>query len=218
MQETLTIDHWTPEDYLRMPWKNGAGFTTEVARSGSTEDYDWRLSIADVITDGPFSSFPDYRRIITVLDGAGMHLTVDGQPSGALRPFSAFPFDGASRTECTLISGAVRDFNLIYRKSRVDSRLTWVELSGSQHVVTAAPTVLIFVAVGRAALRGFRASELLLGEQELARIENATGATFTVDIEGGPGDRAAVIELWPRKEESPRKLSNWQGSRRGTRG
>lgn len=195
--------HYTAESYVRMPWKNGAGFTTEVARSGPVEGYDWRLSIADVAADGPFSSFPDYWRIITVLEGAGMHLTVDGQPSGALGPFTAFTFDGASRTECALVGGPIRDFNLIYRKNRVDSRLTWVELSDAQHLVTAAPTVLIFAAVGQAALRHSGASELLLGEQELARIENGSGAVLTIDIEGEPGDHAAVIELWTRKGESP---------------
>lgn len=190
--------HYTAESYVRMPWKNGAGFTTEVARSGSAEGYDWRLSIADVATDGPFSSFPDYWRTITVLEGAGMHLTVDGQPSEELGPFTAFKFDGASRTECALVGGPIRDFNLIYRKGRVESRFTWVELSDARQMATAAPTVLILAAGGQAALRHSGACELLLREQELARIENGSGAELTIDIEGKAGGHAAVIELWTR--------------------
>ncbi|WP_082565874.1 HutD/Ves family protein [Arthrobacter sp. Soil782] len=193
--------HYTAESYVRMPWKNGAGFTTEVARSGPVEGYDWRLSIADVATDGPFSSFPDYWRVITVLEGAGMHLTVDSQPSGALSPFEAFTFDGAGRTECALVGGPIRDFNLIYRKGRIDSRLTWIELSNAQHLVTDAPTILIFAAVGQAALRCSQGDGLLLGEQELARIENGTGAMLSLDIEGERGAHAAVIELWTREGE-----------------
>ena len=50
------------EDYKVMPWKNGGGITTEiwVSPEGSGlagVPFDWRVSIADVATDGPFSKF-----------------------------------------------------------------------------------------------------------------------------------------------------------------
>src|SRR5512140_2846533 len=67
----------TPSDYRRMPWKNRLGVTTEVARYpdefGSL--FDWRVSIADVMNDGPFSQFTGYDRIIVVIGGEGMTLT-----------------------------------------------------------------------------------------------------------------------------------------------
>jgi len=199
VQGKVTTHHYMVENYVQMPWKNGTGITTELARSSSVEGYDWRLSIADITADGPFSSFPDCRRIITVLEGAGMQLTVDGQSSGVLRPFKAFTFDGDSRTNCTLIDGPIRDLNLIYRKDRIDSRFKWVELSVPRHIVTAAPMVLIFTAVGRMALRHSGAGELHLGDQELAKIENNSG-TLSMSLDGkdgGPGKHAAVVELWP---------------------
>jgi environmental stress-induced protein Ves len=179
-----------------MPWKNGAGITTELARAGSTESYDWRLSIADITTDGPFSSFPDCRRIITVLEGAGMQLTVDGQSSGVLRQFTAFAFDGDSETNCALIDGPVRDFNLIYRTSHVGSRFVWVELSVLHRFVTAAPTVLIF-AVGQMTLQPSGSRKLRLRDQETVQIGNDSGATLTITLEGGQGKRAAIVEIWP---------------------
>ena len=47
-----------PADYVRMPWKNGGGQTTEIVvhPAGATlAEFDWRVSIADVDADGPFS-------------------------------------------------------------------------------------------------------------------------------------------------------------------
>jgi environmental stress-induced protein Ves len=44
-----------------MPWKNGGGETTEIAvfpDGAGLSDFDWRVSMARVDGDGPFSSFP----------------------------------------------------------------------------------------------------------------------------------------------------------------
>ena len=53
------------------------------------DGFGWRLSIADIEASGGFSVFAGYQRIITVLQGAGMHLQVDGEQSRALLPFDA---------------------------------------------------------------------------------------------------------------------------------
>lgn len=49
----------TTQDYRNMPWKNGQGSTLELARSHGEglDDFDWRVSIADVKTAGSFSFF-----------------------------------------------------------------------------------------------------------------------------------------------------------------
>src|SRR6185369_11614525 len=67
----------TPSDYRPMPWKNGGGRTIEIAVHpvGATLDaFQWRVSIADIERDGPFSRFPGIDRTIVLLEGAGMHL------------------------------------------------------------------------------------------------------------------------------------------------
>ena len=46
-------------DYQRMPWKNGGGATTEIWKAASPAgEMLWRLSIADVASDGRFWNFP----------------------------------------------------------------------------------------------------------------------------------------------------------------
>src|ERR1700744_1316253 len=70
------------EQHRRMPWRNGGGVTYEVASSppgADLADFDWRISIADVETGGPFSAFPDVDRTITLLEGEWMALPVGGR-------------------------------------------------------------------------------------------------------------------------------------------
>ncbi len=44
-----------------MPWKNGGGETAEIAvfpPSADLSEFGWRISMATVSSDGPFSAFP----------------------------------------------------------------------------------------------------------------------------------------------------------------
>src|SRR6188508_1501701 len=100
-----------PGDYRVMPWKNGGGSTTELAifpaDSGlSGSPFVWRVSIADVAADGPFSRFPGYDRHIMVVEGGGMVLDAgaDGEIelSEALVPAS---FSGDWSVEGRLLRG-----------------------------------------------------------------------------------------------------------------
>ncbi|MCB2254914.1 HutD family protein [Pseudomonas chlororaphis] len=130
--------------YPRMPWKNGGGSTEEITRDAGVglEGFGWRLSIADIGESGGFSSFVGYQRIITVLQGAGMTLTVDGQDTRQLLALDPFAFNGASQVACTLVDGPIRDFNLIYAPDRYSARLQW--LQAGQRFFTQAGTLLIF--------------------------------------------------------------------------
>jgi environmental stress-induced protein Ves len=103
-----------PSDYQRMPWKNGGGTTTEIWRAASPDgEMLWRLSIADVASDGPFSAFPGVDRFIMVIEGKGMELTVGGRPRRLDDLFKPFAFSGDAKTDCRLIAGPIRDFNLM---------------------------------------------------------------------------------------------------------
>ena len=102
-------------DYQRMPWKNGGGTTTEIWKAASpTGEMLWRLSIADVASDGPFSEFPGIDRWIMVISGNGMELTIDRMGARRLdRRFAPIIFPGDAKTECRLIDGPIRDFNFM---------------------------------------------------------------------------------------------------------
>jgi len=111
-----------PADYRRERWKNDGGWTTELARypdqaSRIDQHFDWRVSIADIEQDGEFSRFPGCDRHIALLDGIGMLLRIDDDEPVELRDRLRFVgFAGESKTSASLISGPVRDFNVMWRR------------------------------------------------------------------------------------------------------
>jgi uncharacterized protein len=104
------------------PWKNGAGTTREIAAEPAgpgTADFDWRLSLAEVDHDAPFSAFPGVDRCIVLLSGAGMALQPEGgSPAHALRPLQPWSFPGERAIEARLAAGPCSDFNVMTRRGR----------------------------------------------------------------------------------------------------
>lgn len=111
-------------DYRVMPWKNGGGETTEIAVSpdgAGLADFDWRVSMAKVAGDGPFSVFPGIDRTLAILEGAGIVLDVEGaEPKPLTLETAPHAFPADAPTSATLINGAVLDFNVMSRRERID--------------------------------------------------------------------------------------------------
>ncbi len=111
-------------EYRRMPWKNGGGETFEVAvfpPEASLNQFDWRISMARVASDGPFSIFPGIDRTLSILEGAGLWLEVDEADSIRLEPKSApYRFSAERSASARLISGAILDLNVMTRIGRFD--------------------------------------------------------------------------------------------------
>ncbi|MEV0535457.1 HutD family protein [Kitasatospora sp. NPDC050463] len=133
-------------------WLNGGGVTREVAGSpagAGLDAFDWRVSLADVATAGPFSAFPGVDRVITLVDGPGMALTVDGVEHLVDTPFRPFAFSGEADTGCRLLDGPVVDFNVMTRRGRTTAELALA--TGPRAVdVPAGGTVLLVCLAGGA--------------------------------------------------------------------
>ncbi len=115
------------------PWRNGGGVTRELAshpKAASAQDgaWDWRVSIADVSKAGAFSAFPGMERVLTVIDGELLLLTVDGEehPVEKYRPFR---FSGEADTSSALPTGDIRDLNIIARAGAFKGYTSIIELS-----------------------------------------------------------------------------------------
>ncbi|MFF0426396.1 MULTISPECIES: HutD family protein [unclassified Streptomyces] len=107
-------------DRTPAPWKNGGGITTEVMahpRGAGTDDFTWRISVADVASSGPFSTFEGVDRIITVVEGPGMALTVDGTEHLVDTRYAPLAFSGEATTDCRLLDGPIVDFNVMVRRT-----------------------------------------------------------------------------------------------------
>lgn len=140
--ETPNIITWN--ELSAQPWRNGGGVTRQIlSRRRSVtgdwipaaDDWDWRLSIADVDTAGAFSSFPGMTRILTVIEGTSLTLTVDGAVE-QLDRHQPFEFNGEAATSAELTHGPIRDLNLIARTSIVGCRVKVLQLTaGVPHSV-----------------------------------------------------------------------------------
>ncbi|MBO3278136.1 HutD/Ves family protein [Pseudomonas schmalbachii] len=185
-------------DYPRMPWKNGAGTTLEITRDAGDglDGFGWRLSIADVGESGGFSAFNGYQRIITVLEGEGMSLTVDGVESRPLHALDPFAFSGDRAVQCRLLGGAIRDFNLIYAPKRYSARLQWLRVDGTQRLFSSAPTVLLFSAGNGLAVRLDGQECGALERHDCLQVERGDGLAELVLSSIQPSD-CCLIELTP---------------------
>lgn len=97
-------------------WRNGGGETREiVSLPPADEHFSWRISIATLAADGPFSFFPGVDRVITLLEGEGVELTVSGKTHRLLR-HQPFAFAGEEQIECHLSNGVSCDFNVMTRR------------------------------------------------------------------------------------------------------
>ena len=82
-------------EYRRERWKNGAGWTREILRMPDQTDWNWRLSIAEIERDGPFSVFPGVDRELVLIHGNGLRLRFsDGEVRELQPPHGRIRFAG----------------------------------------------------------------------------------------------------------------------------
>lgn len=167
-------------DYRRMRWKNGGGWTTELAAhppagDNANVEFDWRISVAEIESDGAFSIFPNCDRFIALLEGFGMELTFDAAPAVRLdRRLSFVRFAGEWQTHGRLLSGPVRDFNVIVRRDKVAVEVWHRPLVGPMvFLPEEATTWFLYLASGRAEFRLDGATQTLEAGESLLLTPDA---------------------------------------------
>ncbi|MDR6978182.1 environmental stress-induced protein Ves [Streptomyces sp. 3330] len=100
-------------------WRNGGGVTREIACSpagAGMAAFTWRVSLAEVAADGPFSVFPGVERTLTLVEGAGMDLTVGGRRRLVDARHVPQDLPGDEPTDCRLLDGPVVNLNVMWRR------------------------------------------------------------------------------------------------------
>lgn len=138
LQTTVAESFVLPaHEYRRVRWRNGLGWTREILRrrlgadtrsaSGvepDGDDWDWRLSIAEIERDAPFSAFPGVERELVLLTGNGLRLRFeDGECTALEPPHGRSRFAGERTVTGELVDGPTHDFNLMWRRDRVQATL-----------------------------------------------------------------------------------------------
>ena len=180
-------------DYKRMPWKNGGGETAEIAvfpYDASIGDFGWRISMATVAVDGPFSVFPEIDRTLTILSGAGMALNIAGKAPVTLTSASSpFAFPADAQTEARLLDGTVIDLNVMTRRDTFEHHVERLNLPhiGRRNEATE----LLFCTAGDITL------ETEAGRFELQQFDCAVipSESTVLSVSGNGG--ALMVEIRP---------------------
>jgi hypothetical protein len=176
------------DSYIVMPWKNGGGSTTEIAVSpagASLDAFDWRVSMARIERDGPFSSFPGIDRTLTLLDGPRVELRIDGRALQVLTPSApTLAFAGEDRVEAAVPDGPITDFNVMTRRVRCRHRFEQVQLTGEKPLALRGTQTLFFLAEGGALrCRHDDGEPILLGRRDCLILGPADPAGWCLDAD-----------------------------------
>ena len=140
------------------PWKNGSGVTFDVAsfpENATLDSFAWRISIAEVASDGPFSRFEGIDRSTAILSGEGFRLAFgDGRAEDLRLGAPALAYPGDITTDCTLLGGPVRDLNVMTRRGVYRHRLRLIsgEVTAEGAAVLVCPRGSAMVIVGGTAV------------------------------------------------------------------
>lgn len=154
MAARAVVIRWV--DLQPTAWKNGGGRTREIAASperSGTRDFDWRVSIADVESAGPFSRFPGVERVITLIEGGSMILVSEGEET-VLAAHEPHRFPGEASVNCRLPHGPTRDLNLMTRRGRASGEVVVHTVSTPLRVGGGAARHLMVALEDRVAMAG----------------------------------------------------------------
>ncbi len=196
---TSSVRRFSLQTLTPAPWKNGGGVTREIAAmpqgAGMTE-FDWRISVADIAADGPFSAFAGIDRQIVLLEGAGVRLRADDGSFDHRLDAAGVPFAFAGETgvHASLLDGATRDFNVMTRRGRV--RANVLSTRETLAVAGATQAIVLLVIAGTWSLDAGMPAPLHPGDglvlgpgQDLALRPAGPGAhclIVTLDTEATP--------------------------------
>jgi environmental stress-induced protein Ves len=167
-------------DCKTTPWKNGGGSTTEVAvapADASLDDFDWRISMATVASDGPFSNFPGIDRTLAVIKGNGLILTIGGAvpvPVTLADASAPVSFPGDTPTSARLTAGAITDLNVMTRRGRFRHHLLRVSTSMSYDFSDNDIAVVLSLDGATGIIAGENSATLEPGEAALIHRATAT--------------------------------------------
>ncbi|NLM71315.1 MAG: HutD family protein [Synergistaceae bacterium] len=190
-----------------MPWKNGGGVTHEVfihPEGSSLEKggFQWRLSSANISEAGQFSLFPGYDRVIFLLSGKGMNISVDGSTVSLLSHFDSLRFHGERETSCSLVEGPVTDFNIFCRRASYTCEYRQLAPKReAERLFLPGDTTILFCLRGEAAVEIDEERHLLREMDMIGVLGHTWGQSLS--IRHGETSRLLFITLSRRRKPAP---------------
>jgi environmental stress-induced protein Ves len=178
-------------DRIAVPWKNGAGLTREVAvhPPGSTlVNFAWRVSLAEVRTGGPFSTFTGIDRQMAVLSGR-LQLSIAGRkPLTLCADSDPVAFAGELPVSSEPVQSPVLDLNVMTRRAAFAARLRRCRARSTATVALEADSTLL-LALAPLTLHAPRMQETL-ASLDAVHLSRDRHTRVEVPIEG------AALDFW----------------------
>jgi environmental stress-induced protein Ves len=186
------------QDYRCMAWKNGGGETAEIAvfPEGATLDtFEWRVSMANVATDGPFSVFPGVDRTLAILQGDGLTLLPASRGPMQVEPTSPpVTFPSELSVMAHLRGSTIIDFNVMTRRGRFRHCLSRMSLSEPTTLVRHGALMMVFLQSGEADISYGTVSSRL--ERHDTALLDGVGETECRITPLKPVT-VCVVDMWP---------------------
>jgi environmental stress-induced protein Ves len=134
------------------PWKNGGGSTVNIAvspRDAGLDEFDWRISLATIAQNGPFSLFHGVDRTLALVEGKGVLLEIEGDGKGVVDELNqVYEFAGEARIGAVLVDGPTRDFNVMTRRAVCSHQFGRRQLHGESEFAPRGDITVLFMAQG----------------------------------------------------------------------
>ncbi len=166
----------------RTEWKNGLGWTEEIAVSpigASLDNFDWRISIAGTESDAAFSTFPSVDRSLAILNGV-IELSIAGNPSLSLDEESTpVTFSGDVDSSARIELGPLVDFNVMTRRGSFVHRLIRQPMDGPTQLQLQGNLIALLSSKGTATV-SFGSQHEKLAAGDLALFEGWYGTATLI--------------------------------------
>lgn len=131
------------QDVPPSPWKNGGGTTQALVCWPNSTEWIFRMSVARIDSDGPFSEFKGVSRWFAVLQGEGVALQFPEKRVVLDSKDPVLQFSGDSPCQCCLTDGPTLDFNLMVQG--ISATMTRINRSNFVQNFRVGTTLAIFV-------------------------------------------------------------------------
>jgi environmental stress-induced protein Ves len=162
------------------PWRNGAGITREVATDVACAQFGWRVSIATIDRDAPFSRFAGYDRTLVHVAGGALALALPDRRI-TLTPGGSIAFAGEAVVSACVAAPATV-LNVMTARARYAHRVDRLEIADDIAVRDASIVIALTdgLRAGDVMLRPLDALAIAAGEAPMTLSGNGTAMGIAI--------------------------------------
>ncbi len=114
-----------------------------IRRGPELDEFEWRLSMAEVASDGAFSRFEGIDRTLCLLDGSGIILSFADRDVEITTEAGPFSFPGEMAVAARLLGGPILDLNVMTRRMKMHHNVEQIAVKGPTSLSPLRPIAIV---------------------------------------------------------------------------